>query len=123
MKSYVVLIVMAATVAAGTALHAYKTLQPAELDIINQSLDEAKRIVPSGSHISFKGEPSKSELLSWTRYAMVPVYVDPDDGYDTMLIVRYKVNGDSVLSEIVRSRKLFWQHTDSIYHYSLSTTR
>lgn len=121
MKSYVVLIVIAATVAVGTALHAYKTGKPVELDLIDKSLEGAQRVLPPGSHISFKGEASKSELLSWARYAIVPAYLDPNDRYDTTLIVRYKANGDSTLSNMESSRKLLWQYSDSIYHYSLST--
>ncbi|WP_276134133.1 hypothetical protein [Polluticoccus soli] len=121
MKSHVVLIVMTAAIAAGTALHAYKTRQPDELDKIGKSLAEAQNLLPQGSRISFKGEPSKSELLSWARYAIVPAYLDPNARYDTMLIIRYKANnGDSALSNIESSRKPFWQYTDSIYHYSLS---
>ena len=121
MKSHIVLIVIAATVAAGTALHAYNTSRPSELDNLGKALTGARRILQPDSRVSFKGEPSKSELLSWARYGMVPVYLDANDQYDTTLIIQYRTNGDSNLSNIVSSRKLLWQHTDSIYHYSLST--
>ncbi|MCD6065076.1 MAG: hypothetical protein K0R82_2987 [Flavipsychrobacter sp.] len=123
MKSYVVLIVLAASVAAATALHGYRTKPPAEPDKISRSLEGARKLLPPGSRISFKGEAAKSELLSWARYAMAPHFLDASNTYDTTLTIRYLTKNDSVLLLQENSHGIFWQQSDSVYHYSLSTVR
>jgi|GEM_PF-5622982 hypothetical protein len=121
MKPYFVIILLVLCVVVATILHATKLQQTDEISSFAKGIAPLQPYLhPNATTIGFKGEPSKSELLSWARFIAAPSYISPEPA-DTTLVIQYRSNSDPDMLNYMTSKLILKQVSDTQYTYSIVT--
>ena len=125
MKSSIIIIIVVIATAIISALCFSKfERQGNEMNLLEKSIADVKKIVPEGNAVSIQLVGAKMEYAIFTRYFLAPRRVHyPEIKSDTILIINSNGCKDSVMTNVVKSKRILWQHTDSANTYTLIQDR
>jgi hypothetical protein len=94
-----------------------------DVDRLGTGLTGIEEHLAPGANIYLQATEHREMLLFPLSYCLVPrTAANNDTRLDTILTIAKTTDSDSLISAMLKGRKLLWHNSDSQYHYFLSTT-
>lgn len=118
MKTRLALLLIAGSIILASVLHMAKTHEQATpLDKLSAALETARPAIGPTSNILIENRTNTFSLPFMTRIILAPAYTTINGDWDTTLIL----SGKDTLIPAIPGRNIIWQHTDSLYQYTITS--
>ena len=121
LRSVLFLFIIAATVLVTTFFYARNARKTyTEIDLLQESLQQVKKIIPAGDPIHFVADPFNPTLFPHAQFVLAPYVIETKDSITNgwTLYVWEKKKPVNIFSDTTGLR-MCWQQKDSLYVYCL----